>query len=229
MTEFDPLLSGKPDDGSARALKMNKHHHHHHHHHGIPLERHHPLAATESSRRFRGLQRINRHQLWQHVEHRRERRVMRVMSVVANEQSPVMTATARQQVLHQRLLQSYRKYQISKSARRRVQDSAPEQQQNSTNTTLIPVTVADNTTLVPLANCHGILYIGRIALGPQPFRVQFDTGSSNLWVPSISCDDSCHDDYPDWHYYNSSLSADYRNVSLARPFEIKYNDGEVVR
>jgi cathepsin D len=69
-------------------------------------------------------------------------------------------------------------------------------------------------------------YYGPIALGnpPQNFTVIFDTGSSNLWVPSTKCsklDVACQTH----NKYNSSASSTY--VANGEYFEIEYGTGRL--
>ncbi|XP_025270259.1 lysosomal aspartic protease-like [Camponotus floridanus] len=59
---------------------------------------------------------------------------------------------------------------------------------------------SDNLPSVLLSNFQNLVYYGNITVGnpPQEFKVVFDTGSANLWIPSRKCNiDACltHDRY----------------------------------
>lgn len=79
--------------------------------------------------------------------------------------------------------------------------------------------------ILPLKNFLDAQYFGEIGIGtpPQNFTVIFDTGSSNLWVPSSKCyfSISCY-----FHSrYKSRKSNTY--TEIGKPCEINYGSGSI--
>ncbi|XP_073472022.1 gastricsin-like [Aquarana catesbeiana] len=67
-------------------------------------------------------------------------------------------------------------------------------------------------------------YYGEISIGtpPQNFLVLFDTGSSNLWVPSVNCQSSACSNH---NMFNPSQSSTYS--SNGQQFTMSYGSGSV--
>ncbi|KAM7351882.1 lysosomal aspartic protease-like [Cochliomyia hominivorax] len=77
-----------------------------------------------------------------------------------------------------------------------------------------------------LSNSWNMAYYGKITIGtpPQNFLVLFDTGSSNLWIPSSSCpknDTACQQH----NRYNHNKSKTYEPINM--PISIKYGTGSM--
>lgn len=77
---------------------------------------------------------------------------------------------------------------------------------------------------VPMDDMMDAMYFGEVTLGtpPQKFKVLFDTGSSNFWVPSVNCADRACISH---ERFNSSLSESYE--SDGTPFRIQYGTGSM--
>ncbi|NXL67396.1 PEPA protein, partial [Chordeiles acutipennis] len=76
----------------------------------------------------------------------------------------------------------------------------------------------------PLENYMDNEYFGTITIGtpPQEFSVLFDTGSSNLWVPSVYCSSTSCGNH---NRFNPSASSSF--VSTSQSVEIAYGTGSM--
>ncbi|XP_068832226.1 pregnancy-associated glycoprotein 1-like [Capricornis sumatraensis] len=81
-----------------------------------------------------------------------------------------------------------------------------------------------NLTTHPLRNIWDLVYLGNITIGtpPQEFQVLFDTGSSDLWVPSLLCNSSTCSKHVMFRHH---LSSTYRLTN--KTFRIFYGTGIV--
>ncbi|NP_788789.1 pregnancy-associated glycoprotein 5 precursor [Bos taurus] len=79
-----------------------------------------------------------------------------------------------------------------------------------------------NITIHPLRNIMDMVYVGKITIGtpPQEFQVVFDTGSSELWVPSVFCPSSACSTHIRFRHLESSTSG-----LTQKTFSITYGSG----
>ena len=78
---------------------------------------------------------------------------------------------------------------------------------------------------VSLQNLQDSEYYGEISVGTpsQTFKVIFDTGSSNLWVPSSTCDKSKYPSCANHTLFDHSKSSTF--VSNGKAFTLPYGSG----
>ncbi|XP_076028190.1 pepsin A-like [Genypterus blacodes] len=76
----------------------------------------------------------------------------------------------------------------------------------------------------PMTNDADLAYYGVISIGtpPQSFKVVFDTGSSNLWVPSIYCGSPACENHARFY---PSRSSTFRYSGT--PLDIRYGTGSM--
>ncbi|XP_036347044.1 lysosomal aspartic protease-like [Rhagoletis pomonella] len=88
------------------------------------------------------------------------------------------------------------------------------------------ISFATNTAAEELTNDYNVAYYGKITIGTpaQEFVVLFDTGSSNLWIPSSTCPSS-NKACQKHNKYKASASSTY--VANGESFSIEYGSGSL--
>ncbi|EDV91899.1 GH24624 [Drosophila grimshawi] len=86
------------------------------------------------------------------------------------------------------------------------------------------LTVESTTTQEQITNFMNMQYYGLITIGtpPQDFQVVFDTGSANLWVPSIKCRSPVCREH---NMFNATASTSY--VSNGEDLVLNYGSGGI--
>ncbi|CAM4613336.1 unnamed protein product [Lepidochelys kempii] len=84
-----------------------------------------------------------------------------------------------------------------------------------------------NVAYVPIANYLDSFYFGEISIGtpPQNFLVLFDTGSSNLWVPSTYCQSQTCTNHA---RFNPSQSPTFPDIGVTYTLDYGFGDLTVV-
>jgi len=82
----------------------------------------------------------------------------------------------------------------------------------------------EDSTEVALTDYYNNQYVGALGVGTpaQSLTVVFDTGSSDLWLPSSACESCGHHTT-----FDSASSSTYASVAASPSFEVDYGSGKV--